>query len=274
MKRGYLANAGLALTLVACRMEPEAPAETANSTRPDTASDAAALRLVASKRIFFGHQSVGANILDGVRELAKETPGAGLVVVNSLAPDTVGEPALMEASLGENGNPGSKTNAFAAVVDRGFGRAGGIALVKYCYLDMRPDSDPVRLFDDYRARMKQLSDKYPALTLVHVTMPLTVVESGPKRLVKRLLGKTTAVDLNAKRNAYNERLRMAYAGQAPVFDLARLESIGRTGRRTTVGHRDGTVPSLAPEWSDDGGHLNAAGRRMVAREFVAFLAKL
>ena len=274
MRPAYLAPVGVALTLTACAMDTRAPAEPMTVSPPDAAADAAALRRVASKRIFFGHQSVGANILDGVRELASEAPDAGLVVVNSLTPETIAAPALIEASLGENGNPASKVNAFAAIVDRGPGEAGGIALVKFCYLDMRPESDPVRLFDDYRARMESLGKQYPALTLVHVTMPLTTAESGPRHLVKQLLGRTTAADLNAKREAYNARLRATYAGKAPVFDLARLESIGRNGRPATVRHRDATVPTLAPEWTDDGGHLNAAGRRMVAREFIALLAGL
>ena len=274
MSRTIVASIGAALTLVACEIEVRMPSSTAVSEESTAASHAVALDRLSSKRIFFAHQSVGGNILEGVRELASETPGVRLAVVNSKSPETVNEPALIEASLGENGNPASKVSAFAAALDRGLGDAGGIALVKLCYLDIQPGSDPVALFEDYRARMDSIAARYPELTLVHVTMPLTAAEPAPKHLVKKLLGRPTAADLNAKRNAYNRQLRATYEGKAPVFDLARLESIGRNGRPVTTGHADGDVPVLAPEWTDDGGHLNAAGRRMVAREFVELLSKL
>jgi hypothetical protein len=39
--------------------------------------------------------------------------------------------------------------------------------------------------------------------------------------------------------------------------------------------RDGRgIPALAPAWTDDGGHLNVEGRRMIAEQFLVFLAGL
>jgi len=34
-----------------------------------------------------------------------------------------------------------------------------------------------------------------------------------------------------------------------------------------------TAPAMAPEYTDDGGHLNALGRARAAREFIAVLAR-
>ena len=59
-----------------------------------------------------------------------------------------------------------------------------------------------------------------------------------------------------------------------MFDLAAYESTGPDGGRAGV-MRDGqAIPALAPGWTDDGGHLNAAGRQRIAEQFLAFLAHL
>src|SRR2546427_3652753 len=65
-------------------------------------------------KVFFGHKSVGDNILQGVRDLEADHATLSLKVVSSNEPASVKGPALVEASLGENRNPESKNKAFAA----------------------------------------------------------------------------------------------------------------------------------------------------------------
>ena len=109
---------------------------------------------------------------------------------------------------------------------------------------------------------------------MHFTVPLTVDEPKLKMMAKRLVGRTTTRDLNAKRARYNALLRKEYGTRDPFFDLARAESTLEDGRRI-VWWGDGVeVESLAPEFSNDGGHLNVRGRRAVASQFLAFLATL
>ena len=262
------------LVLLACGSEPSVnPATLAMADQP-AAPSAAQLARLATRKVFFGHQSVGNNILDGVRALIADGEAPALNIVRAADPSTVPGPAIVEAEIGRNGDPLSKARAFDAALARGLGAEGGVALYKHCYVDVVPGTDADALFAAYRANMDSLMTRHPEVTFVHVTMPLTTVEPAGKRLVKRLLGRTTAVDLNATRNRFNRLLRQTYASKAPVFDLAALESTRPNGARMFVAQGGDTVYTMAPEWTDDGGHLNPAGQRMVARQFLALLAGL
>ena len=238
--------------------------------------DEQAWRAVAAKKIYFGHQSVGANILDGVRELMAADSGAPrLTIVSADDPGAVRGPALVESYVGQNGDPASKGAAFAAALERGMGEEGGVALYKHCYVDFGRGTDVRRLFADYQARMAALRAKYPKLVIAHVTVPLTTVNENPvKKLLKSALGRPTAAEANALRSEFNALLRATYAGKEPVFDLAAIESTRPDGSRAYITRGADTVYTLAPEYTDDGGHLNAAGRRAAAAGFIAFLAKL
>jgi acetyltransferase-like isoleucine patch superfamily enzyme len=259
------------LILQACgdQMTTNAKAATISSIHADTN-----WQRLKARKIFFGHQSVGANILQGVREIMEADSTLSLRLVQSAEPASVSGPALVEALVGENGDPSSKSRAFARALADGLGESGGIALLKYCYVDVRPGSDARHIFAEYRATVDALKSRHPEISFVHVTMPLTTVESWPKRLARRALGKTTQLELNATRNAYNTLLRRTYAGTAPIFDLAAIESTHSDGSRSFITTGADTVYTLAPEWTDDGGHLNAAARYRAARGFLNVLASL
>jgi hypothetical protein len=238
-----------------------------------TLSDAQ-LHALATMRIYFGHQSVGANIVDGMRALSA---GTALRIVSAQDPASVNGPAFIEATIGKNGDPRSKAAAFRAALDRGFGHKGGIAMYKYCYVDTDVATDPGQMFAAYRDDIATVRAQYPRLTLVHVTQPLTTsaptTEGIVTRLARIVLGRPSSDELNAKRQQYNALLRAEYQGKEPLFDLARLESTRADGSRNST--RPGsTTESLAPEWTDDGGHLNAVAQKMVARELIALLAGL
>lgn len=229
------------------------------------------LATIATSRIYFGHQSVGANVLDGVRELSSAQPASPLAIVRTRDVDSVAGPALVEFTIGENGDPSSKARDFASVLDQKRGPTPGIAMFKYCYLDITPDTDVGRLFAAHRDSVRALQARHPELTFVHVTAPLTTLEPAPKLLVKRLLGKPTSRDVNRKRNEFNALLRREFQGE-PIFDLARIESSRADGSRTLFVAGGDTVYTLAPELTDDGGHLNAAGRRAAAMELLSVLS--
>ena len=236
----------------------------------------AALARLSGRVMLFGHQSVGANLLQGIREWGQRDPRVprriqGLREAGAAA---IGGGALLTTTIGTNGQPGRKTDDFVAALASPAGRQATLALHKYCYLDFEPATDPARVFADYRAQVERVRAARPDLVLVHVTVPVRAREPWYKTLLKRLLRRTTADDLNVKRAAYNALVLDAYRGKEPVFDLAGYESTGPDGRRVGV-LRDGkAVPALAPAWTDDGSHLNAEGRRMLAEQFLVFLAGL
>jgi len=226
---------------------------------------------LAQRRIYFGHQSVGDNIVEGIRDVLADHPEIPLQVVETVSLDSMTAPGLYHARIGQNGDPGSKTDAFTAIVDQG---QPAVGVLKYCYIDVGPETDPMAMFSEYQQAMAQLEAADPDLVIVHVTLPLTRVEGRRDLLVKKLRGQPTDRDLNALRNRYNRRLRETYVGKEPVLDVARIESTHPDGSRSFFGKGGEAVYILAPEYTDDGAHLNATGRRAVAEAFLAVLATL
>jgi hypothetical protein len=227
-----------------------------------------------SLRIYFGHQSVGENVLDGVRDLEKQSHRNSLRIVASDNPAAVEGPAIIESHVGRNGDPASKNVAFREALDKGFGNQGGIALYKYCFVDVRPDTDVPRMFADYHDNMRDLHARYPGLTIVHATIPLTTVEPGWKAAIKGLLGRPTERALAEKRHQFNLLLRQEYSGKEPIFDLAEAESTLPSGARVYYTTHGEKIYTLAPEYTYDGGHLNGAGRQAVAKRLLETLASL
>jgi hypothetical protein len=227
---------------------------------------------LAGKRLYFGHQSVGGNIVDGVTAVLADHPEIPLHVVQAAALDSSAAPGLYHARIGRNGNPGSKAAAFNAIVDHGVPAVG---ILKFCYVDVEGRRNPDSLFAEYQRDMSALRARHPGLVIVHVTMPLTVTGEGRlDLLVQKVRGQASSFELNIIRNRYNALLRQAYVGKEPVFDLARLESTAADGSRVFFTSGADTVYTLAPGNTDDGGHLNAAARRAAAQEFLAVLAGL
>ncbi len=229
---------------------------------------------IASKKIFWGHQSVGFNILEGVDELVANAPGAGLQVVDSTDPSVFdGDGALAHASLGNNADPRSKIDAFVDTMEGGMGGVAELAFLKFCYLDFQPGSDVRALFADYKRAIDALARRYPETTFAHVTVPLTERQTGPKALIKKLMRRPIAgVEDNLKRYQFNLLLKAEYGMKAPIFDLAEVESIHPDGHRERVRVSDTIVPALVPAYTDDGGHLNQLGRQAAATRLLQFLA--
>ncbi len=228
---------------------------------------------VAAKRIYFGHQSVGVNILDGMRDISAESPKASFQIVASDNPASLAGPGLFESPVGHNGDPESKNNAFARALDKGLGAQGGIALFKYCYVDISSTTDVHQLFNRYRETIDQLKTRYPSTKIVHVTVPLTTVEPASKAWVKAMLGRETARAANVRRNEFNDLLRETYRGDA-LFDLAEIESTHPDGSREFFSSASRAIYTLCPEYTTDGGHLNALGRKMAAEKLIGLLAQI
>lgn len=217
-------------------------------------ADLAALR---GRHVFFGHHSVGRDVLDGLLALA----GPGGI-----------EASIESAGVGRNGRPLAKFDDFAARLERTPEDGIELALMKLCYADFTPDTDAIDLARAYCDAVRRIRAARPGVTLVHVTAPLHVRQTDLKSRARRLLRRTVWEDgANAARQAYNERLRATFRGE-PLFDLAALESTHPDGRpeRHDVGGRP--VPMMVPRYSCDGGHLAEEGKRIAGRAFARVLA--
>jgi lysophospholipase L1-like esterase len=229
---------------------------------------------LATAKIYFGHQSVGRNILAGVQEILAQNPRIKLRIVESTDPAGVSGPALVHTDLGNNGYPQIKAAEFESQLAHGVGNGGGIVMYKYCFVDFDDTTNVQTVFDTYRDGIERIRSSHPDLRIVHITAPLARASNPYKEFARRMLGRVTYGDVNAKRNLYSRLLRQSYAGRDPIFDLARLESTHADGSRQFIMVRGDTVFTLAPELTDDGGHLNEKGRRFVGEQFLVFLANV
>ena len=184
--------------------------------------------------IYFGHQSVGENIMEGVKELIGRDPRLKLKIVENAAPERLESGFFYHGPIGKNENPASKIDDFAARIKAGVGGQAGVAFFKFCYIDIMASRNIDELFSRYQKVMAELKASYPKTTFIHVTVPLTVVQTGPKVFIKKMIGRAPGgFEDNAKRNEYNRKLRSAYGGKEPIFDLAQIESTYTDGKRAS-----------------------------------------
>lgn len=250
--------------------------KTENTTLPSIKNvTAGEWQNLSQKKIYFGHQSVGFNIIEGIKDLMKTNPQIKLNIIETINPMDLDSPAFGHSPVGRNMNPESKCNAFTELMNKGFGNKTDIAFFKFCYIDFSPETNVDELFKIYESTISSLQTKHPKVIFVHITVPLTMPQKGLKTRIKKIIGKPVAgYEDNLKREAYNEKLRKHYAGKEPVFDLALVESTTRAGSRTGFNFKGKTGYNLAPEYTDDGGHLNENGRKVVAEQLLIFLSKL
>lgn len=232
-------------------------------------------RKVAQQRIYFGHQSVGANILAGVEEILQRHPRIKLTLVEFTDPAQLDQPCLAHSRIGQNHDPQSKIDRFVELMKAGTGQRADIALFKLCYVDIEPQTNAKELARAYLDAVARLEQDLPGTSFIGVTSPLTRVESGLKTRLKKILGKPLwGYQENLRRSEFNEVLRQGCQDRRPLFDLAGIESTAPDGQATWVRVDGVKAPCLASAYTDDGGHLNQAGRLIAAREFLLELARV
>ncbi|MBN2592438.1 MAG: hypothetical protein JXA81_02940 [Sedimentisphaerales bacterium] len=233
---------------------------------------------LAQKKIFFGHQSVGYNIIDGITDIVNERDYIKLNIVEAREPAAFDRPVFAHSQVGMNTEPFSKIERFVEIMDAGVGGKVDIAFFKFCYVDIMRDSDPREIFDGYSAAMEELTKRYPNTKFLHVTVPIRSVPKGAKRrlkqTVKLLIGRPGFVEDNMMRLNYNDLLNNANSKTGLFFDLAHVETVNSSGFRCYARKGAEKVSALAPEYTEDGGHLNNLGRKKVAEQLLIILAEI
>lgn len=239
-------------------------------------------------RTFFAHQSVGADILAGIEQLVRD--GSGVARVLELAqardptrdnngPDLTHSLLIIHERIGVNREPLTKIAAFRAVLDAKHRPKIDAAMLKFCYVDITTQAEAETLWRHYEAAIEELSTVHPDVQLVHCTVPLRSLPEGPyawlRRALSRSLGRRHAgIAANRARDWFNRQLRERFGAGRRLFDLAALESRRANGKPSELIEDSTRVPSLAREWTYDGGHLNDPGRTMAATAFLKFLQTL
>lgn len=221
---------------------------------------------VSTIRTFFAHQSVGNNLLAGVRDLQQRDRTTSLPIVDIGQASAPSGAVLLHQQVGQNGDPSSKIRGFRQALETGLGDSVDVAAMKFCFWDIQKDTDVSKVFDEYSQTISALQQRFPRVTFVHVTVPLFARDDDWRAGVRRLLTMDVPRTLdNAKRHELSERIRARYAGREPIFDLEGFEAASDRER--------GGIPYLRPDYTFDGGHLNESARAAGAAMFLNVVAE-
>lgn len=228
---------------------------------------------LSQKRIFFAHQSVGFNILDGVNQQLSLYPQIKLKIIESKDPNTFNTPVFAHARNGQNGDPISKIDDFVEAIDSGLGHKVDFAGFKFCYVDFKKATDVHTVFEYYIDKMTYLKRKYPEIKFIHFSVPLRTLQQGPKGFINKLLGREYGLSDNSARQKFNTLLKDKF-GNEPIFDIAFFESTYPSGRRNYSNAGGEIIYTMIPELSNDGGHLSEIGKNKLSQELLIFLVNL
>jgi hypothetical protein len=180
---------------------------------------------------------------------------------------------IAHAFIGENENPLLKIRDFDATVRASMGRRVDVAMMKFCYVDIRVGTDIDALFATYRDTMAALERDFPDVAFVKATVPLTTEPAFLAGLKARLGGGGRFGPAeNVARERLNTLIRHEYAGDH-LFDLAAIESTAPDGTRVSGRHGGQQYFALHPGYSADLGHLAAAGSRRAATAWLKVVAQ-
>lgn len=257
------------------------PTQAGRPTQTTAPADGDALARAARTRVFFGHQSVGANIIGAIPTVYAEAGRQAPQVVQLTTSTTLPSGAsgwFGEAFIGQNGDPLGKIADFDSRVRGGLGAQVDVAFMKLCYIDINAGTDVEAVFARYRATMDALERDYPSVTFLHVTTPLTTepgLKAQLKSKVKSLLGGSSnpmAAD-NAARERYNALMRKTYGGDH-LFDLARYEATTPDGK-VVRGEYDGQpYYALYDGYAADPGHPNPQASAAFASRLLDLVGRV
>jgi hypothetical protein len=220
----------------------------------------ASLQTAAGARWFFAHQSVGGNVLKGVNALYKadglEPPNQINLDVGVVLP--TGGGFIADTHIGRNGHPFEKLADFDATLRGGLADNIDVAVLKFCYADVRSGRvDVDQLFQEYRRVLSALERDYPKVTFLYATVPLKA---------------DTPAD-NVARTHFNELVRAEYARTGRLWDIATIESTTPDGQQIGSVFNGEPYQALYPDYTRDGGHLYEMGTQVAAAPLLELIAK-
>jgi hypothetical protein len=231
------------------------------------------LAKVSRTRVFFGHQSVGMNVLDGVPGVySAHGMAAPPIEQDGIRPGPDGG-FVCHSYLGENQNPLGKIQDFDAKIRSGIGGQVDVAMMKLCYVDITADADLGALFAAYQETIAALERDFPDVTFVMATVPL-MTEQGQLSKLKGLLtgsGRFGPAE-NAARERLNALIRRGYGG-GHLYDLAASESTAPDGSRAAGTYQGQPYYRLYDGYASDSGHLNGGGARVAATAWLQAIAQ-
>ncbi len=237
----------------------------------ETSISTECIKTINSHRILFAHMSVGDDILSGLAlensTLKEQIAMHKVEAVSQIDPQKSG---ISHIAIGANAQPLQKLSNFRQFLfSNNNGQSFDLVGIKFCYVDITHTTDIQAVLNEYTALVKDVKKRYPYITFVHFTVPLTTHYRNLKSRIKHvILGDQD----NIKRNTYNELLHEAYKNDE-IIDIAGIESTYADGNRMRHSYFQTSHYSLIPAYTTDGGHLNDLGKKRAASPFAEGLCK-
>lgn len=205
--------------------------------------------LLAASPTLVAHQSVGGNVLDGA---------AALLAQRFRKLD------VTRVEVGQDGSPLTKLDGFAAALEAS---PAPVAMLELSSADVGAQTDVDALFAVIKKRLEALASKHPSTRIIVWTIGLSTVGRGLQGVIRNKMASGAFGEReNVKRHQLNVLLRKEYAGR--LFDLAAVQSKGCSFEREKE-----TWPCLREDFTDDGAHLNTAGRKAAGRALLQVLGQ-
>lgn len=275
-RRGWLAAnvAAVAVGLFATYLlvRPETTVVSDGPYRLGAASQSE-LTEVAGLRTFFGHQSVGQNIIDAIPAIyaSQDTPSP--TIVESSTPLQASGGYLQHAFIGTNGDPLGKIADFDRIMRSGVASQIDVAAMKFCYIDFNESTDVDQVFNFYQETLGRLSKDYPNVTFLYITVPLTTERSLVTRVKDRLgLSDFNPPADNVIREKFNRKVRAEYSDSGRLFDIAAAQSTS-DGIRTLRSYDGAEYYAMESSLASDLGHLNESGATAIGSAFLEAVAQ-
>lgn len=263
------------------RPSPATPGGTGKESSGATSQSGSQVRQnlerALATRVFFAHQSIGENILNGLpAALASEGLPAPRVVSPDDGSSTEGG-VFMHALIGTNGDPLGKIADFQTYVSQ-VSKAGiDIAILKLCYVDFETSTDVKKVFAAYSSAMERLEAQYPDITFIYTTTPLTA-KGSPANAVNanNVHGLADAsqsgMPIEAVREKYNALVRDRYRDTGRLFDIAALEASVDDGKVMAQEYKGDLHYAMNPELADtDREHLNSTGSKRLGKKLLELI---
>jgi hypothetical protein len=238
---------------------------------------------LSQKKIIFGHQSVGENLMSGIELLCKEksiTQPLNFVEINQET--TIDTAGFYHFYAGKNRDPLLKIQHFKEALLRENLENVDIAFLKLCYVDLNLNNETEinQIFDSYQEALNTIKTKYPRLKFVHFTIPLRTRNKYSKgklatlnKLVSRVTGNYPNDADNRVKELYNQKIRTTFKSDI-LFDIAEYESTTPDGTRISFNTKGVKTFALYEKYTDDGGHLNSYGQKYIAGKLIKLLSSL
>jgi hypothetical protein len=224
-------------------------------------------------RLFFGHMSVGYNIIQGIEEIMDEDSRLKKISISELDDEfEISKAGFYHKKNGKNGFPKSKCDDFKKMlITNNFGQYLDIAFFKFCYVDFDQKTNVQDVFNYYVQTIDEINGLFPNLRIIHVTIPLEVHVWGIKSILRNLLKGDHG---NIKRNQFNKMLVDKYSDTDIIYDLAQIGSTYPDNRREFFEVQNQKYYSLIKAYTYDGGHLNKQGRFLAAQKLLEILLEI